>query len=124
MCLILLLFSSSIALIQAFHAQDRIHTSRPFCRKMGLQDRVLPFSLVLFLTSSMTHADAAKVHVGFGKVSYLWPAFAGDTFTKTFTVESIRNTSDGHHSVSFKEKRKLIDIIGFFCLTCFFTSFH
>lgn len=83
----------------AFHSQDRIHTSRPFCRKMGLQDRVLPFSLALTLTSSMTHADAAKVQVGYGRVHYLWPAFAGDTFTKTFTVESIRNTSDGNHSV-------------------------
>ena len=83
----------------AFHAQDRIHTSRPFCRKMGLQDRVLPFELALFLTSSMTHADAAKIQVGFGNVHYLWPAFAGDTFTKNFTVSSIRNTSDGNHSV-------------------------
>ena len=72
---------------------------RPFCRRMGLQDRVLPFSLALFLTSSMTHADAAKVQVGFGRVNYLWPCFAGDTFRKTFTVESIRNTSDGNHSV-------------------------
>ena len=80
--------------------QDRIHTSTPYCRKMGLQDRVLPFSLALFLTSSMTHADAARIQVGFGKVSYLWPAFAGDTFTKTFTVDSIRNTSDGNHAVS------------------------
>ena len=83
----------------AFHAQDRIHTSRPFCRKMGLQDRVLPFSLALFLASSMTHADTAKVQVGFGKVHYLWPAFPGDTFTKSFTVDSVRNTSDGNHSV-------------------------
>jgi hypothetical protein len=79
-----------------------IFKSSPFCRRMGLQDRVLPFSLALFLTSSMTHADAAKVQVGFGKVNYLWPCFAGDTFTKTFTVESIRNTSDGNHSVSIK----------------------
>eukprot|EP00980_Cylindrotheca_fusiformis_P007147 scaffold1501_cov130-Cylindrotheca_fusiformis.AAC.16 len=84
----------------AFHSQDRINTSRPFCRQMlGLQDRVLPFSLVLFLASSMTHADSAKVQVGFGRVSYVWPAFAGDTFTKSFTLESIRNTSDGHHSI-------------------------
>lgn len=84
---------------QAFHAQDRIHTSRPWARKMGLQDRVLPFALVLFLATSMTHADSAKVQVGFGRVAYLWPAFAGDTVTKSFTVKSIRNTSDGHHSV-------------------------
>jgi len=83
----------------AFHSQDRIHTSRPFARKMGLQDKVLPFPLALFLTSSMSHADAAKVQVGFGAVQYLWPAFAGDTFTKTFQVKSVRNTSDGNHSI-------------------------
>lgn len=35
----------------AFYSQDRIHTSRPFCRNMGLQDRVIPFSLALFLVS-------------------------------------------------------------------------
>jgi acyl dehydratase len=83
----------------SFFDQSRIHCSRPFCRSMGLQDRVLPFSLALFLTSSMTHADAAKVQVGFGKVSYLWPIFAGDTLKKSFTVHRIRNTSDGNHSV-------------------------
>mmetsp|Transcript_18776 Transcript_18776/g.28967 ORF Transcript_18776/g.28967 Transcript_18776/m.28967 type:complete len:438 (+) Transcript_18776:151-1464(+) len=83
----------------AFHSQDRINTSRPFSRQIGLQDRVLPFSLALFLTSSMTHADAAKVQVGFGNVQYLWPAFAGDTFTKSFQVQSVRNTSDGNHSI-------------------------
>ena len=47
----------------------------------------------------MTHEDAARIHVGYGPVKYTWPCFAGDTFTKTFTVESIRNTSDGNHSV-------------------------
>ena len=83
----------------AFHSQDRISTSRPFARKIGLQDRVLPFYLVLFLASSMTHADSAKLQVGFGRASYVWPAFAGDTFTKTFEVHSIRNTSDGNHSI-------------------------
>jgi acyl dehydratase len=82
-----------------FFDQSRIHTSRPFCRQMGLQDRVVPFSLALFLTSSMSHADAAKVQVGFGNVHYLWPIFAGDTLTKSFTVNKIRNTSDGNHSV-------------------------
>jgi hypothetical protein len=66
---------------------------------MGLQDRVVPFSLALFLTSSMTHEDAAKVQVGFGKVSYTWPIFAGDTLRKVFTVDRIRNTSDGNHSI-------------------------
>ena len=83
----------------SFYSQDRIHTSRPFCRKMGLQDRVIPFSLALFLTSSMSHADAAKVQVGFGRVWYVWPTFAGDTFRKSFQVNERRNTSDGNHSI-------------------------
>lgn len=88
----------------AFHNQDRISTSTPFARKIGLQDRVLPFGLMLFLTGGMTHADAAKVQVGFDNAIYHFPAFAGDTFTKRFTVKSVRNTSDGHHTVS-AEKR-------------------
>lgn len=82
-----------------FFDQSRIYSSRPFARRMGLQDRVLPFSLALFLTTSMSHADAAKVQVGFGRVNYGWPIFAGDTVTKSFTVQKIRNTSDGNHSV-------------------------
>lgn len=31
----------------SFHTQDRINTSTPFARALGLQDRVMPFSLVL-----------------------------------------------------------------------------
>eukprot|EP00551_Chaetoceros_affinis_P010699 CAMPEP_0203675752 /NCGR_PEP_ID=MMETSP0090-20130426/21984_1 /ASSEMBLY_ACC=CAM_ASM_001088 /TAXON_ID=426623 /ORGANISM="Chaetoceros affinis, Strain CCMP159" /LENGTH=375 /DNA_ID=CAMNT_0050542065 /DNA_START=22 /DNA_END=1146 /DNA_ORIENTATION=+ len=83
----------------AFHSQNRISTSRVFARKLNLQDRVMPFGLVLFLTTSMTHADAAKVQVGFGNVVYHWPAYSGDTFTKSFEVNAIRNTSDGNHTV-------------------------
>jgi hypothetical protein len=84
----------------SFHSQDRVHTSTPFARALGLQDRVMPFSLVLFLTSAMSHEDAAKVQVGFGQCVYSWPVFAGDTVRKTFKVKSVRNTSDGNHSVS------------------------
>mmetsp|Transcript_13058 Transcript_13058/g.26662 ORF Transcript_13058/g.26662 Transcript_13058/m.26662 type:complete len:411 (+) Transcript_13058:5-1237(+) len=83
----------------AFYNHDRINTSTPFARKLGLQDQVLPFSLMLFLTGSMSHADAAKVQVGFHNAFYHWPGFAGDTFTKKFQVKSVRNTSDGNHSV-------------------------
>lgn len=60
----------------------------------------MPFSLVLFLTAAMSHEDAAEVQVGFGKCVYHWPVFAGDTVRKTFQVKSVRNTSDGNHSVS------------------------
>jgi len=47
----------------------------------------------------MTHADAAKVQVSYENVIYHWPCFAGDTFTKLFQVVSVKNTSDGNHTV-------------------------
>jgi hypothetical protein len=83
----------------AFLSQDRLQTSTPFARKMGFQDRVLPFGLMAFLCSSMTHADKAKFQVGYGNIQYHWPGFAGDTFTKKFQVQSVHNTSDGSHSI-------------------------
>eukprot|EP00956_Cyclotella_meneghiniana_P001677 scaffold1823_cov38-Cyclotella_meneghiniana.AAC.8 len=100
----------------SFHSQDRVHTSTPFARALGLQDRVMPFSLVLFLTSAMSHEDAAKVQVGFGKCVYSWPVFAGDTVRKTFKVKSIRNTSDGNHSI-FNFSCNLINQRGRVCMT-------
>lgn len=51
------------------------------------------------MTGAMSHEDAAKVQVGFGKCVYHWPVFAGDTVKKTFKVERVRNTSDGNHSI-------------------------
>ena len=82
-----------------FHSNDRINTSTPFARGIGFQDCLLPFSLMLFLTGSMSHADAAKVQVGFKKATYHWPAFPGDTFTRSFVIKSRRSTSDGQNSL-------------------------
>jgi hypothetical protein len=83
----------------AFSSHDRLQTSTPFARKLGFQDRVLPFGLLAFLCASMSHADKAKIEVGFGNIQYLWPGFPGDTYTKRFQVQSVRNTSDGAHSI-------------------------
>ena len=55
--------------------------------------------MMLFLTGSMSHADAAKVQVGFHNALYHWPGFPGDTFTRKFTVKSVRNTSQQNNSV-------------------------
>jgi hypothetical protein len=38
--------------------------------QLGFQDQVLPFSLMLFLTGSMSHADAATVQVRRGRVAH------------------------------------------------------
>jgi hypothetical protein len=86
----------------AFHSQDRIYTSRPFARTMGLQDKVLPFPLALFLTSSCitVHSHGKKAPTApHNVIMLLSVAFTGDTFTKSFQVKSVRNTSDGNHSV-------------------------
>ena len=100
----------------SFHDQARITTSTPFARKVGLQDRVLPFSLVSFLTCSMTHADTALVQVALDNAIYHWPAFAGDTFTKSFQVKSVRNTSSGDRTV-INFACELINQRGRICMT-------
>jgi citrate lyase subunit beta/citryl-CoA lyase len=83
----------------AFYSHDRINTSTPFARSLGLQDQAVPFSLMLFLAASMSHADHAKIQTGFSNAKYHWPAFAGDTFRKRFVIKALRNTSDGNYSV-------------------------
>ena len=82
-----------------FHANDRINTSTPFARSLGFQDSLLPVPMMLFLSGSMSHADAAKVQVGFKNAICHWPTFAGDTFTRRFQVKSRRTTTDGDHSI-------------------------
>ena len=83
----------------AFYSHDRINTSTPYARNLGFQDQVIPFSLMLFLAGSMSHADHAKLQIGFGAGVYHWPAFAGDTFRKRFVIKSLRPTSDGQNSI-------------------------
>lgn len=83
----------------AFYSHDRINTSTPYARNLGFQDQVIPFSLMLFLAGSMSHADHAKLESGFGVGVYHWPAFAGDTFRKRFVIMSLRPTSDGQNSI-------------------------
>ena len=35
-----------------------------YYRQLNLQDQVIPFGLMLFLTGSMSHADQAKLQTG------------------------------------------------------------
>lgn len=39
----------------AFYSHDRINTSTPFARALGLQDQIVPFGLMLFLAVSLSH---------------------------------------------------------------------
>lgn len=83
----------------AFYSHDRVNTSAPFANALGFEDALLPFGLLLFLTGSMSHADAAKVQIAYSNARYCLPAYAGDTFTKHFVVKQVRNTSDKEHSI-------------------------
>lgn len=83
----------------AFYSHDRINTSTPYARSLGFQSEVIPFGLMLFLASSMSHVDYAKLENGHSKGRYLWPVFAGDTLKKKFVILSLRPTSDGRHSI-------------------------
>lgn len=101
----------------AFYSHDRINTSTPFARDLGFQDQIVPFNLMLFLAGSMSHADHAKLQVGFTKAIYHWPAFTGDTFKKRFIIRSLRTTSDQMHSL-FTITCQLInqrDVVVFTC---------
>jgi hypothetical protein len=57
-----------------FHGYDRINTSTPFSRALGLQDQVVPFGMMLFLAGSMSHAyDIAKSETNYTNAKYHWP---------------------------------------------------
>lgn len=101
----------------AFYSHDRINTSTPFARALGLQDQALPFGLMAFLTASMSHADQAKLQAGFKNAKYHWPAFAGDTFKKKFVIRSLRSTSDRQNSI-FEIDCELINQRGVTVFTC------
>lgn len=83
----------------AFYSYDRINTSTPFARSLGLPDQVLPFNLMLFLAGSMSHADQARLQIGFRNAVYHWPGFSGDTFQKRFIIRKLRTTSKKENSV-------------------------
>jgi hypothetical protein len=125
----------------AFYSHDRINTSTPFARALGLQDQVpradphmkqallaarsrlspysqvLPFGLVLYLTGAMSHADNAETQTGFARSHYLWPAFAGDTFKKRFVLMSLQTTSKFHRSI-FRIHCQLTNQRGRVVMTC------
>jgi len=74
----------------AYHTQSRLATSKTFAQRLGFDDQLLPFDLLLFVTSSMAHADKAVDEVGFANARYYAPASCGDTFRKRFRLQSKR----------------------------------
>ena len=58
-------------------------------RRVGLDDRVLPFDLLCFLAGSMSHADRAVVQVSFSHARYHLPVYVGDTLVKNYRVREV-----------------------------------
>lgn len=74
----------------AFHTQSRLVTSRPFAQRLGFDDTLIPFDMLLFVTGAMAHADKAVDEVGYKNARYYAPANCGDTFKKRFILRSKR----------------------------------
>jgi hypothetical protein len=57
-----------------FYAYDRINTSTTFSRSLGLQDQVVPFTMMLYFTGAMSHAyDHAIFETIYSNCKYHWP---------------------------------------------------
>lgn len=84
-----------------FFQYDRLFTSRPFAQQFALKDTPLPFSLLLFQTGSMSHLDDNKsvLDLGYENAIYERPAYAEETFKKTFLIKGLRPTSDASRTV-------------------------
>jgi acyl dehydratase len=85
----------------AFYQHDRIYTSELFAKGLGFQKELLPFSLMMFMTGTMSHVDDSRevLDLGFKNAVYFRPAYAGDTFTKTFYIRDLRTTRDGSDTI-------------------------
>mmetsp|Transcript_22821 Transcript_22821/g.68511 ORF Transcript_22821/g.68511 Transcript_22821/m.68511 type:complete len:444 (-) Transcript_22821:25-1356(-) len=79
----------------AFLSTNRLVTSRPFAQRLGFDDQLLPFDLMLFLCQGMAHATRATDEVAFENARYYAPAYAGDTFRKRFVLRSKRAPKNG-----------------------------
>lgn len=84
-----------------FFQHDRIFTSDPFAQNIGLEEKLLPFSMMMFECASMSHVDEVLevLELGLENAIYLRPAYVGDTFTKQFFVKAIRPSNSDKGTV-------------------------
>jgi hypothetical protein len=86
----------------SFYEPDRLFTSANFAETLGFnKGELLPFALLLNYAVGMSHVDDTKVvlDLGFENAVYVQAAHAGQTFSKTFTIKRIRQTSNGKHTI-------------------------
>jgi hypothetical protein len=85
----------------AFYQHDRAYTSSLFARQLGFQRELLPFSMLMFMTGTMSHVDDQRevLDLGIKNAVYAFPAYAGDTFSKTFYIRDLRTTRNGEDTI-------------------------
>lgn len=84
-----------------FYTQNRVVTSSVFAQNLGLQDAVMPSSLLLFYAGSMGHLndELAVLDLGYNNAVCEQPVYAGDTLRKTFVIKGLQPTRDGKRTV-------------------------
>jgi acyl dehydratase len=77
-----------------FFQHDRLYTSTPFAEKMNLKQQVIPFSMMLFQTVSMSHVDESLevMDLGYADAIYVRPVYPGDTLKKNFYIKGLRSS--------------------------------
>jgi acyl dehydratase len=85
-----------------FYEFNRIYTSAAFAKGVGFADVPLPGSLLMSHAAAMSHVDTSRSvwDLGFKNAVYVRPAYPGDTLTKSFYVQSLRNTADGDGTIA------------------------
>lgn len=75
-----------------FFQHDRLYTSTPFAEKMNLKQQVIPFSMMLFQTVSMSHVDESLevMDLGYADAIYVRPVYPDDTLKKNFYIKGLR----------------------------------
>lgn len=76
----------------SFWHHSRVYTSSPFAEQLSLPGPVLPFSMIVFATTSMAHVDETinALDIGIDHAIYMRPAHPGDTLRQIFTIKHLR----------------------------------
>ena len=88
----------------AYHTQSRLATSKTFAQRLGFDDQLLPFDLLLFVTSSMAHADKADEPLS--AAIQEWFAHYDTQFPITGELFAASPNDDTYHSSSIVKVEK------------------
>jgi len=103
-----------------FFQHDRLYTSTPFANQLGFKAQLLPFSLMLYQTVSMSHVEEGQeiIDLGFDQVTYVRPGYPGDTFKKSFHIKRLRPSQSHESSTIVTLRCELYNQRNQLCFSC------